>query len=163
MLRFRPLTYSALVCLLASVSTAQTATFDVQVEGHPSMTFAADDLAKLPQHTIQVKEHDKTISYSGVLICDVLAQAGAPGGDKLRGKALSSYVLATAKDGYAVVYALPEFDPQFTDAQPLIATKADGQPLTETQGPYRIVLPQDKKPARSLRMLQRIEVVQLRK
>lgn len=149
--------------LVTTAVFAQAPSFDVQVEGHPGMTFSADDLAKLPQHTIQVKEHDKNITYSGVLIYDVLAQAGAPTGDKLRGKALSSYVLATAKDGYAVVYALPEFDPQFTDAQPLIATKADGQLLSDTQGPYRIVLPQDKKPARSLRMLQHIEVVQLRK
>ena len=163
MLRFKPLAYFALVCLLAGVCSAQNSSFEVQVESQPSMTFSDDDVAKLPQHTIQVKEHDKSISYTGVLIYDVLAQAGAPTGDKLRGKALSSYVLATAKDGYTVVYALPEFDPQFTDVQPLIATKADGQPLSATQGPYRIVLPQDKKPARSLRMLQRIEIVQLRK
>jgi hypothetical protein len=161
--RLKPFACFALVFVSAALALAQTATFDVQVEGRSAMTFSSDDLAKLPQHAIQVKEHDKSISYTGVLVYDVLAQAGAPTGDKLRGKALSSYVLATAKDGYAVVYALPEFDPQFTDAQPLIATKADGQPLTETQGPYRIVMPQDKKPARSLRMLQRIEVVQLRK
>ena len=162
MLRARALSTS-FALFVTAVAFAQAPSFDVQVEGHPSMTFSADDVAKLAQHTVQVKEHDKTITYTGVLVCDVLAQAGAPSGDKLRGKALSSYVLATAKDGYAVVYALPEFDPQFTDAKPLIATKADGQPLSETQGPYRIVLPQDKKPARSLRMLQRIEVVQLRK
>ena len=127
------------------------------------MTFTAAELSKMPQHTIQVNEHGKTINYSGVLVYDVLSQAGAPMGDKLRGKALSCYVLATAKDGYAVVYALPEFDPSFTNAQPLIADKAEGQALSDTQGPWRIVLPQDKKPARSLRMLQRIEVVQLRK
>lgn len=125
------------------------------------MTLGSADLAKFTQHTIQVNEHGQTISYTGVLIRDVLAQAGAPSGDKLRGKALSSYVLATARDGYAVVYALPEFDSAFTNAQPLIASKAGGQSLPENQGPFRIVMPQDKKPARSLRMLRRIDVVQL--
>lgn len=163
MLRIKPFLLCASLCVFASLAFGQSATFEVQVEGHPSITFGAGDLAKLPQHTIQVKEHNKTISYTGVLIHDVLLKAGAPMDAQLRGKALSNYVLATARDGYAVVYALPEFDPAFIDAQPLIAGQADGQPLTENQGPWRIVMPQDKKPARSLRMLQRIEVVQLRK
>lgn len=123
MLRARVHPLAIALFLFTTIAFAQSPSFDVQVEGHPSITFSADDVAKLPQHTIQVKEHDKNITYTGVLIYDVLAQAGAPTGDKLRGKALSSYVLATAKDGYAVVYALAEFDPQFTDAQPLIATK----------------------------------------
>lgn len=142
---------------------AQTSTFEVHVEGHPAVTFGAADLATFTQHTIQVNEHGKNISYSGVLVYDVLAKAGAPLGEKLRGKALSNYVLATARDGYAVVYALPEFDPAFTDAQPLIASKADGQVLPESQGPWRMVMPQDKKPSRSLRMLERIDIVQLAK
>ena len=151
------------VCLLGIHALAQAPRFEVRVEGHPSISLGVDDLAKLPQRTVTVKDHDKTITYTGVLMHDVLAQAGAPLDAKLRGKALSCYVLATAKDGYAVVYALPEFDPAFTDAQVLIANKADGQPLSDNQGPWRIVVPQDKKPARSLRILQRIEVVQLRK
>ncbi len=127
------------------------------------MTFTSEQLSKLPHHSVQVNEHGKTVSYDGVLMHDVLSQAGAPLDAKLKGPALSCYVLATAKDGYQVVYSLAEFDPAFTDAQVLIADKADGQPLPATQGPWRIVVPQDKKPARSLRMLQSIQVVQLRK
>jgi DMSO/TMAO reductase YedYZ molybdopterin-dependent catalytic subunit len=45
----------------------------------------------------------------------------------------------------------------------MLADKVNGKPLPETQGPLRIVAPHDKKPARSLRMLQRIDVVSLRK
>lgn len=149
--------------LFAGSVFAQSPAFTVEVQGGAPTSFTSDQLAQLPQHTVQVKEHGKSITYSGVSVHDVLAQAGAPLGDKLKGKALSCYVLATARDGYAVVYALPEFDPAFTYAVPLIANKADGQPLSNTQGPWRIVMPQDKKPARSLRMLQSIDVVQLRK
>jgi hypothetical protein len=92
-----------------------------------------------------------------------LEKAGAPHGKDLRGKALSTYVLATARDGYAVVYTLTEMDAAFTDSEILIADRGKGQALSAAQGPFRIVVPADKKPARSLRMLERIDVVQLKK
>jgi hypothetical protein len=97
------------------------------------------------------------------LLRDVLEKVGAPLGKELKGKALSTYVLATARDGYAVVYTLTEMDTAFTDSEILLADRAKGQPLSAAQGPFRIVVSSDKKPARSLRMLERIDVVQLRK
>ena len=45
----------------------------------------------------------------------------------------------------------------------LVADKRDGQPLPSEQGPLRIVCPDDKEGARSVRMLQSLQVVQLRK
>jgi hypothetical protein len=54
-------------------------------------------------------------------------------------------------------------DAAFTDSAVLLADRAKGQPLSDTQVPFRIVVAGDKKPARSLRMLERIDVVQLRK
>jgi hypothetical protein len=153
----------ALFFALAFTCLAQLPTFEVRVEGRAPLTLSAEDISKMPSHTIGVNEHGKDISYTGVLVYDVLVKTGVPMGAQLRGKVLSSYMLATAKDGYAVLYALPEFDPAFTNAQPLIATAADSKPLDANQGPFRIVMPQDKKPARSLRMLQMIEIVQLRK
>ncbi len=135
----------------------------VQVEGNPEMAVDEDALAKMPRHSITVNEHGHEVEYEGVLLHDVLARAGAPFGEKLRGKALSSYVLATAQDGYAVVYTLTEMDTAFSEGDLVLADKTKGEPLPANQGPFRIVAPHDKKPARSLRMLERIEVVQLRK
>jgi hypothetical protein len=135
----------------------------IRVDDKPQMIFTRDDLGKLPPHSVTVQDHGKTIKYDGVLLHDVLARAGAPFGEQLRGKALSNYVLATARDGYAVVYALTEMDTAFSDGDLLLADKANGKPLSDNQGPFRIVAPHDKKPARSLRMLERIDVVQLRK
>jgi len=54
-------------------------------------------------------------------------------------------------------------DAAFTDSEIVLADRAKGEPLNDTQGPLRIVVPSDKKLARSLRMLQRLDVVQLRK
>lgn len=140
-----------------------TATVTIQVSGKPALVLTEGDLGKMTRHTVTTKEHGAEASYEGVLLHDVLERAGAPFGSQLHGKALSSYVLATARDGYAVVYTLTEMDPDFTDSQIIVADQQNGKSLTDQQGPLRIVVPHDKKPARSLRMLQRIEIVQLRK
>ncbi|MBV9677604.1 MAG: molybdopterin-dependent oxidoreductase [Acidobacteriaceae bacterium] len=135
----------------------------IQVNGKPAVMLTEQDFAKMPRHTVTAKEHGTEVSYGGVLLHDVLERAGAPFGSQLHGKALSSYVLATARDGYAVVYTLTEMDPDFTDSEIIVADQQNGKPLTDQQGPLRIVVPHDKKPARDLRMLDRIEIVQLRK
>jgi hypothetical protein len=178
-MKFFLLGICALSCILPAPSPAQTAQepakpiskpelfggsrITVKVDQNPELTITEDELAKMPRHSVTVQEHGKPFEYEGVLLHDVLLKAGAPLGDKLRGKALSSYILATARDGYAVVYALTEVDTAFGDGDLLLADKTKGEPLPSTQGPFRIVAPHDKKPARSLRMLEHIEVVQLKK
>jgi Oxidoreductase molybdopterin binding domain len=117
----------------------------------------------MPHQTVKVKEHGKEATYEGVLVRDVLTRPGVPLGKELRGKAMSTYVLATGRDGYAVVFSLTEFDPAFQDSDILLADNRDGKGLDEKEGPLRIVVPHDKKPARSVRMLEKLDVVQLRK
>jgi len=65
--------------------------------------------------------------------------------------------------GYQAVFSLAELDPAFTPNDIIIADTVDGQPLFDYQGSFRIVAPRDKRGARSVRMLQRIEVVRLKK
>lgn len=144
-------------------SASQQSKVVVKVGDQPERLFSETDFSNLPRHQVNQNEHGTSVVYEGVLLRDVLERAGAPLGKDLKGKALSTYVLATARDGYAVVYTLTEMDPAFTDSEVLLADRAKGQLLNNTQGPFRIVVPSDKKAARSLRMLQRIDVVQLRK
>jgi len=127
------------------------------------MVLTKDDLAKMPRTTISLTDQATPITYEGVLLYEVLKRAGAPVGKDLMGKTLASYVLAEARDGYAVVYALAEFDPSFTDHQILVADTADGKPLFQYQGPFRLVVPYEKKGARSIRMLEKLTVVRLKK
>lgn len=126
-------------------------------------TLTVDDLKSMPRTTVTVKDDAKSTTYEGVLLGAVLARAGAPLGREMSGNAVASYVLATATDGYQAVYALAEADPAFTASELLVADTIDGKPLFEYQGPMRIVAPHDKRGARSVRMLQRIDVVRLRK
>ncbi len=146
--------------LLPVLSWTQVA---LHIGDQPAVALSAADLAKLPRHNVKMMDHGKEVVFEGVLARDVLAKPGVPLGKELRGKALSTYVLATGRDGYAVVYSLSEFDPAFQDSEILIADKRDGKALDEKEGPLRMVVPHDKMPARSVRMLDRLDIVQLRK
>lgn len=137
----------------------------VRISGAVSQPLALSlqDLAAMPRTKVTAKEHDATATYEGVTLTEILENAGAPLGKQLHGKALAGYVLVTARDGYRVVFALPELDPDFTDAsqQIILADNVDGKPLPEKQGPVRIVVPQEKRAARWIRMVESIEVVKL--
>ncbi|HKD10336.1 MAG TPA: molybdopterin-dependent oxidoreductase [Bryobacteraceae bacterium] len=127
------------------------------------LTLKAEDLAVMPREKAKIPEQDGTeVEYEGVPLREILKRAGAPIG-KLRGKALTTYVVAKAHDGYQVVFTLGEIDPEFGNDQILVADKRDGKALFGYQGPLRLVCPQDKAGARSVRMLEALEVVKLQK
>ena len=119
-------------------------------------------IALMPHQTISVPDQDGTkANYQGVPLRDVLKQAGVPLGKDLRGKAMASYIVAKAHDGYQVVFSLGEIDEAFGNESILIADKREGKPLFGYQGPLRLVCPNDKAGARSVRMLETIEIVRL--
>ena len=151
-----------LLCLALACAQAP-AQIVLRMNAAPPVTISAADLAKLPRHTAVLTDHGKQITYEGPLLRDILSRGGIDFGKELRGKQLSTYVAALATDGYEVVYALAEMDPSIIDADIIVADKRDGQPLAENEKPVRIVVPHDKRAARSLRMLQEIDVVQLKK
>lgn len=135
----------------------------LRINDAPPVTITAEDFAKLPRHNAVLNDHDKQIGYEGALLHDVLAQGGIDFGKGLRGKQLSTYVAALASDGYEAVYALAEFDSTVTDSGILLADKREGQPLAATEGPLRVIVPHDKRPTRSVKLLREIDVVQLKK
>jgi DMSO/TMAO reductase YedYZ molybdopterin-dependent catalytic subunit len=136
----------------------------VQGDISTPLSLTADDLAKMPRTTASVPAPDGSkIVYEGVTLLAVLQKAGAPFGKQLRGKVLSTYVLAKAMDGYQIVFTLGELDPDFGNETILLADKRDGRPLPDKQGPFRLVCPNDHEGARSVRMLQTLEVVRLAK
>ena len=102
-------------------------------------------------------------TYEGVWLSDVLKKAGVPFGSGMRGAALSAYIVASASDGYQVVFSVGEVDPDMTDGQYLLADKANGKALFGENGAFRLVVPKDKRGARSVRMLTSLNVVQLKK
>jgi DMSO/TMAO reductase YedYZ molybdopterin-dependent catalytic subunit len=142
---------------------AQGDTASVSVSGAVKnpLTLTEHELSALPRAEATLNEHGKSVHYEGVLVSDVLKKAGAPAGGELRGKALATYVIARGRDGYEVVYSIAELDPGLTEAKVLLANRTDGKPLGEATRPFRLVAPGDKKMARSVRMLEKLEVVRL--
>jgi len=161
------LRFSILAAISAGLMIAQTApvptTFSVNGDVATPLTLKSEDLAAMPRETVSIAEEDGAkIVYEGVPLAEILKRAGAPLG-KLRGKALASYVVAKARDGYQVVFALGELDADFGNAKIFVVDKRDGKPLFGYQGPFRLVCPNDKAGARSVRMLETLEVVRLQK
>jgi len=77
----------------------------------------------------------------------------------MKGKGLTACLLVEAADGYRAVIALPEIDPAFTDKQTLLAFLRDGKPLAEKEGPYRIVIADEKRKARWVRQVTTLRIV----
>jgi DMSO/TMAO reductase YedYZ molybdopterin-dependent catalytic subunit len=125
------------------------------------LALTLDELAKMPRQTYSTTVDGTTVTYEGVLLYDILVKAGWQFGHGMTGKPMASYLLATARDGYQVVFALPEIDPQFAGAKVIVADKKDGVPLSGPEQPFRMIAPQDKMRARSIFSLVKIEVVRL--
>ena len=152
---------------LPSNSVAQTPApaAELRISGGVAtpLTLTTDDLKKMPRVTLSVvnPHTQKKETYEGVRVEDLLRKAGVPLGEQMRGPAMASYVLAEAEDGYRVVFSVAELDSGIVDSEIIVADTMDGAPLGEKVGPFRIVAPHEKRPARWIRMLKSITVVNL--
>ncbi len=121
------------------------------------VTVTSADLARLPRAVARVQDHSQAeVEYEGALAADVLSLAGIQW--SLRGDGLTRYAVAVGADGYKVVFALAEFDSTITKASILLAYQKSGAALDDREGPCRLVLPDQKRGARSIRQLVGIEV-----
>jgi hypothetical protein len=92
------------------------------------------------------------------LLSAILQKAGVPSGKDLHGKNLTKYVLVNASDGYQVVFALAKLDKDFTDRTIILADHLDGKPLPTGVGPFQIIVQDEKKAARCIRMVTAIKI-----
>jgi DMSO/TMAO reductase YedYZ molybdopterin-dependent catalytic subunit len=145
----------------AAVTVAPPTALAVAGAVKTPLSLSAADLRTMPRTTVQVKDDSRTVTYEGVLVGEILKRAGVPMGEALRGDWVASYVVAHAADGYRAVYALAELDNAFVKSDVLVADTMDGKPLFAYQGPWRLVAPNDQRGARSVRLLDRLEVVRL--
>jgi DMSO/TMAO reductase YedYZ molybdopterin-dependent catalytic subunit len=157
---------AGLCCAVLAAQTAPDKADKLTVDGDVATPLAltAADLAKMPRETAALGEMDGSkVSYEGVPLTEILKKAGVPFGKEMRGKALAGYLLVEARDGYQVVFSMGELDAGLAGARVIVADRRDGQPLPAREGPIRLVVETDKRPARSVRMVERLHVVTLRK
>jgi DMSO/TMAO reductase YedYZ molybdopterin-dependent catalytic subunit len=121
------------------------------------------DLKTMPRKTLRVDNahSKKTEVYEGVLVEDLLQKAGVAQGEQLRGPAMATYVLVEAADNYRVLFSLEEFNSSFTDSEIIVADTLDGAPMPAALGPFRLVAPHEKRPARWVEMVKSLTVVRV--
>jgi DMSO/TMAO reductase YedYZ molybdopterin-dependent catalytic subunit len=122
-------------------------------------------LHKLPRVEIRVndpRDAGKEIVYSGTPLVEVLKTGGLllNAGEAGIRESVKMTVFIEAVDGYRVAFSLAELDPELTDRIVLLADARDGRPLSPHEGPFRIIVPQEKRPTRWVRQVKSVTVRQ---
>ena len=179
--RFRSISYAFVVSMLAAVlSLAATNVIAQDMDHHsrpaiPStqlkvkgldgklITLSSEEFASLPHKTVSVfNSHSKTEEkYSGVPLTDLLAKVGVPLGEQVKGKDFLIGIVAEGTDKYDVLYALAEVDPSIHAGDVLVADSVDDHKL-EKDGAFKMVSTEEKRPARWVRNLTSISVIEVK-
>ncbi|QNK01973.1 molybdopterin-dependent oxidoreductase [Dyella telluris] len=126
---------------------------------NPGLRLDAKALAGMAHEEVTASAHDEPASqWRGVKLDEVLAKVGVSLDKPLRGKSLATFVRVTGADGYQVVFGLADLDATLGHTQVLLVDTRDGKPL-DKDGPFRLLVPGDKRPARWVRNVTTIEVV----
>ena len=157
----RQFSFSALLlALVFSSAILQSQQLTIQTDSGKQVLLSRTDLEALPHVKVTASEHSSgPVNFEGVTLKSVLEKAGVGFGESMKGTRLSNCLLVEAADGYRAVIALPELDPAFTDKQTVLAFLRDGKPLGEKEGPYRIVIPDEKRMARWVRQVTTLKIV----
>jgi hypothetical protein len=144
------------VLLASQIISAQQLTVE---NAGKKVVLSRADIEMLPRVRVTATGHSADTKFEGVTVWSVLEKAGVTFAESMKGKRLASCLLVEAADGYRVVIALPELDPDFTDKQILLVFLRDGSPLGEREGPYRIVIPEEKRMARWVRQVTALRIM----
>lgn len=153
------LLFILLVGLALNSALLQCQQLTIQTEGGKQTVLTRSDIEALPHTNVTAGASDTPATFVGVSLKAVLEKAGVSLGESLRGKRLASCLLVEAADGYRVVFALPEMDPAFADKQIVLAFLKNGKPLDKKEGPYRIIVPDEKRMARWIRQVTALKIV----
>lgn len=147
--------------LMLAAGLAQCQQLTIQTQGGKQTVLARADIEALPHSRVTTGAPDSQITFDVVTVKALLEKAGVTFDKSMSGKRLASCLLVEAADGYRVVIALPEMDPAFTDKQVFLAFLRNGKPLDEKEGPYRIVIPDEKRMARWVRQVTTLKIAEV--
>ena len=149
--------------LTGTGEAAESAPATVRVAGKVErpLVLSEADLETFPRKRLTVTdEKGAPVIYEGVPVVELLQRAGAPLGKQLKGVAMRLFVIVEASDGYQAVFALPEFDPAFTDRVIILADRKNGQAIQSPEGPFRLIVEGEKRHARWVREVAALDVEQ---
>lgn len=127
-----------------------------------TVTLTREQLSAMPHVTVSMPIHGAAHVFEGVPLTLLLQRVSAPVGEALHGDALAQVVVITARDGYVAILALAETDASVRKDAVILADRVDGAPIPQADGPYRLVVVGDLRPARSVKMVESVEVRSLK-
>jgi hypothetical protein len=144
-----------------SASSASTAPASVTIRRTDGTTgvLTIAQIAALPHSTISTSMRGVNAQFSGVPLTALLTAAAIAPVDSLTGLRLRVVVLVSGVDGYKVAFSMAELDRTIGRRQVLVADKQDGQPIRAGDGPLRLIVPEDGRPARWVRGITTIDLV----
>lgn len=123
-------------------------------------TMTPDELSRLPaieqDVRYQTSKGEESGHYKGPLLWSILEARGMADLPDHNAQLKHSFVVE-GRDGYRIVFSVGEIDPDFGNAPIQLATERDGKPVVPGEG-YRLVVPGDKRGARYVRDVVKIEV-----
>ena len=120
-------------------------------------TVSAADIRAMHRASVTVPYGDKA-TFTGAVIGDLLAEVGAPSDVRLHGPPVNQIVIVTGRDGFTTVLSLAETEKSFRTEPIILADQENGKPLDAKQGPYRLVIGGELKPARSVYAVIEVEL-----
>jgi hypothetical protein len=140
---------------------ARAGDLTLRVDGKPA-TIKRATLDSMPQKTIRLGAGPDSGEVSGVDLWQVLQYARAVSDQASGRQRAVMYLRVTGSDNASAVIALVEVDPSFSTRRTLLVSKRNGAPLDATEGPWRLILPEDTRHARWIRNVVSISVETLK-
>ena len=157
---------SALIAWAVQAGAADLVSEQLRVSGavKTALSLTVDDLKAFPPAQIssvtvtrRLTDKETSSTVRGVMLTAVLERAALASADPNDWK--HTTVLATATDGYRVVFSWPELFNTEIGAGALVVFERDGQPLADREGRIALVSARDLRTGpRSVRWLNRLEV-----
>jgi DMSO/TMAO reductase YedYZ molybdopterin-dependent catalytic subunit len=147
--------------IAAQATSAVTTTLTVGGNVAQPLSLTVADLKRYPARDIEYApalgaDHKPSVEparrYTGCLLRDVLA-AAKPTEDKPR-QLRRSYVVATASDGYEVVFSWAELFVSPIGDNVFVVYERDGAPLPDEEGRIALIVLPDHRPVRHVKWLQ---------
>ena len=118
------------------------------------------DLEAMPHTTLKAREKNgDEATFDGVALSELIQRAKPHFTEKCCSNAANACLVVRAADGYRVLFAMAEVQTNFTNRPILLAHQRDGKPLLDSQGPLRLIVPDEKLHSRWVRQVKSMEVL----
>lgn len=142
----------------ATIARSEETTIEIVGIGTQAIHLSPQSLSGLPvierDVTFRTSKGPSSGHYKGVLFWDVLRANKAFDGLEHNAELKKTFIVSAA-DGYQIAFSIGEIHPEFGNTPLILATEVDGKPM---EGGWRIVVPGDKRGARAIHDITKIEL-----